>query len=69
MNLEEIDDMILTPSGLDVRPTVRLMVQYREVGPGVDNLELTWEVAVPTMAGLVEVLRAVLRREADDGDV
>jgi hypothetical protein len=41
-------------------PTLRLTVEFREIGPGVEQLEITWEHHVPDAYALARLLAAVL---------
>jgi len=41
-------------------PNCRITVEYREVGPGVENVEVMWDNAIPDAASLVRILRALI---------
>lgn len=41
-------------------PTVRLLVEYREVGSGPQSVEIEWQRCVPMADHLVQVLQAAL---------
>jgi hypothetical protein len=43
--------------------TLRINVEYREVGAGVDSVELIWEnVLPPDVGSVVYILRTLLRK-------
>ena len=46
-------------------PGVRLRVEYREVGPGPEFVEIEWERDVPDAPGLAYLARVLL--QARDG--
>jgi len=66
MMTREIEDEAFPAMVLNAPTTVvRISVEFREVGPGVDSAEILWENAVPDGGTLAYIVRTLLQAKGE----
>ncbi len=48
------------------KATMQISVEYREVGAGVNNVELNWENVIPDAPSVVYILRTLLHAKGGE---
>jgi hypothetical protein len=68
MTPAEIEDEAFPPLTLSASTVVRISMEFREVGPGVDSVEILWENTVPDGGTLAYIVQTLLQAKGEGHD-